>query len=709
MAERALAEAYVKIAPSFTDKSLKAELGKLSGITKTVGKESGAGFTDGFGSTVLGGLKKLAGPIAAAVSVGALANFAKQSVQAAQEISGGLREVVTLTGLTGTEADTAFEEFRKGIAGVSTELGLAQEVLVEGLYNALSAGVPRENAFTFLEAAGKAAVAGVTDTNTAVDGLTTVINAFGLETSQVSEVSDSLFAAVQGGKTTFQELADSLFNVGPAASAAGVSFQEVNAAIATLTAGGTPTSVATTQIRAALVGLQRPSEELDSIFQALGFDNAQLAIESKGLGFALDAVKDASNGSNGTLQQLLGSVEAVAAANVLAGTGSDKFTEELERQAGAAGATDKAFEEVDKSRSLERLGIVFKNIAIQVGTVLLPLIEDIAQKLTAFLQDAQPEIDAFIAEFKEGKTPLNDFFTAIGDALSFLINNFEVIKNVTIAVGGLIIVIQTINGVLAIARTAMLLLNLAFAANPVGLVITAIAALVAGLVYFFTQTETGRQAWATFVEFLGTTITAFAEGFKLIIENIKIAWTNTINAITTFFTTAWQSAVELFQTIITNIRTAFETTWNNITAFFKGIINTYIGLWEGFINFFINGINFLINGINKIKIDIPEWLQGLSGGATSIGFNIPNLSKISIPRLAEGGLVMPQQNGVLANIAEAGQPEVVYPLDRFERLLENRQPQNSGDTINYYNYASPAISNEAELERAIKRARLRTP
>jgi hypothetical protein len=141
-----------------------------------------------------------------------------------------------------------------------------------------------------------------------------------------------------------------------------------------------------------------------------------------------------------------------------------------------------------------------------------------------------------------------------------------------------------------------------------------------------------------------------------------------------------------------------------IGNFFTGLINKWISLVEGFVNMFIKGINFIITGLNALKFTTPDWLP-LIGGNT-FGVNIPTVNQISLPRLAQGGLVMPQKGGVLANIAEAGQPEVVYPLDRFEDMMENKGGGN-GDTINFYNYASPTINNEQELENAVKRARLR--
>jgi TP901 family phage tail tape measure protein len=372
------------------------------------------------------------------------------------KVEKGLREINTLFGLTGAEADKNFSILYDISEKASKELGILQSDVVPGIYNAISAGVPQENVFTFIQVAGKAAIGGVTDLNTAVDGLTSIVNAFGLEITEAGNVADSMFAAVQGGKTTFNELSASIFNIAPAAAAAGVSFQEVNAAIATLTAGGTPTAVATTQIRAALTGLQRPSEELDAIFQKLGFQSAQFAIEQKGLGFALDAVKAASEGNNGKLQTLLGSTEAVAAANVLAGTGAEKFTIELERQANAAGSAVAAFEEVDKSlgRQLERSKVAIDNLAISFGESLAPALEainNVLVKVIGFLTSLSPTTQRVIIVFAA-------LAAAIGPVLFY--------------VGTFIEMIPVLTAGLAAVKTALLGIS-----GPVALVIAGIAAL----------------------------------------------------------------------------------------------------------------------------------------------------------------------------------------------------------------------------------------
>lgn len=356
----------------------------------------------------------------------------------------GLREINSLFGLTGEEAEKNFGMLTKVAEEASKELGILQSDIVPAMYNAISAGVPKENIFEFIKVAGKAAIGGVTDLNTAVDGLTSIINAFGLSMNEAEAVADSMFAAVQGGKTTFNELSDSIFNIAPAAAAAGVSFQEVNAAIATLTASGTPTSVATTQIRAALTGLQRPSKELDEIFQKLGFETAQLAIEKKGLGFALDAVKKASNGSNGELQTLLGSTEAVAAANVLAGTGAQKFNDELERQANSAGAAANAAAEIDKSfgRELERTKVAASNFAIAIGTTLAPALSKlngIIEKVISFFANLSPTTQTIIVAFAAFAAAVGPIVLGIGTFISLIPTLTAGLATLKVALGAITI------------------------------------------------------------------------------------------------------------------------------------------------------------------------------------------------------------------------------------------------------------------------------
>jgi TP901 family phage tail tape measure protein len=556
----------------------------------------------------LGAITRSLAP-AAIIGLGALAVGANKSVTEANDLAVGLREVVTLTGLTGHAAEVTFGNFSSLVADLSNEFGIAQSVLTGGLYQALSAGVPTGNALEFMQVASTAAIAGVTDVETAVDGLTTIINAFGLDTGQAQAVADSMFASVKGGKTTFEELSASLFNVGPAAAAAGVSFTEVNAAIATMTAAGVPTAQATTQIRAAMVGLQRPTKELDAIFKGLGYESAQLAIENEGLGFALDAVKTASNGSNGTLQTLLGSVEAVAAVNILAGTGAGKFADELERQNNAAGSVQDAFDEIDKSRVLERQAIAFQNMGIAIGNVLIPVMEVLV--------------------------PL---FTGFADYVS---------KNS--------VVFTILAGILGALAIAILAVNFALNANPIVKVITLVAALAAGLVILIDWLVSLYGGWRKLFDDIGTGFVEFVLAIGRGLDQLDALW------------------VAVFE---------------GLGAIAKGALNGVLSIVEGYINFIIGGVNRLLDLINTVL---------KAGTVIGIDFQIPKISKVAIPRLAEGGIVMPRPGGVFANIAEGGQAEAVIPLDRLGDF--------TGKAGNTYNInVSGGMATGSDIGRAVVNA-----
>lgn len=508
--------AAVQIIPS-TQGFAAALSSQLGGSVPAVGKAQGSKF----------GSALKVGALAAAAGVGAAVAGVGKAITTAAELDTKMREVVTLFGETGNVAEKSLSQVSKQVRSLSDQFGFAQQELTGGLYQAISAGVPRQNALQFMQVASKAAVAGVTDVETSVDGLSSIINAFGLEASDAKAVSDSMFSAVKGGKTTFEEISKAIFNVAPAAAAARVKMQEVNAAIATLTAGGTPTSVATTQIRAALDGLQKPSEDLDRIFGRLGFKNAQLAIESEGLGFALDAVKDASKGNNGELQKLLGSSEAVAAANVIAGTGARKFADEMRNQAKAAGSTNDAFGVVNKG--LERQASIFKtqvvNVGISIGQVLLPVVN----KLLKFLRS--PAVAEFASELRDRLQPA---FEAAGDVArtafdvfkgvgKWMLDHTGTVKVLAGAIAALIVVtklhaaamatqaavaaamlnVAGAGGLLPLIKNLITstkvwaavtwLLNAAMTANPIGIVIAAVAALVAGFIVAWKKSETFRK------------------------------------------------------------------------------------------------------------------------------------------------------------------------------------------------------------------------
>jgi phage-related protein len=268
----------------------------------------------------------------------------------------------------------------------------------------------------------------------------------------------------------------------------------------------------------------------------------------------------------------------------------------------------------------------------------------------------------------------------------------------------------------AIATGVQAAFNFVLNLNPITLIVIAIAALVAGLIWFFTQTEIGKQAWQAFVDFLiaawngvveffkaagqvmmdifkaigdffvtvwNGLVTAVKFVFNLVVEAIKFyiniwvtifkvavaaigaVWNGIVavfKVIGGFIAGIWDGVVKGFQAGINGFAGFFKTVWNGIQAFFKGFVNGLISMVENFVNFFINGINLIISALSKLNIKIPDWVP-LVGGQTW-GIKLSPIPKFKLPRLADGGVVSPSAGGTIAQIAEAGRPERVEPLDQ---------------------------------------------
>ena len=153
------------------------------------------------------------------------------------------------------------ETYKKAIRDMAMEFGESTEALANGLYDILSASIPAEKALDVLTVAVKAAKGGMTDTATAADAITTILNSYGLSADHAQSVSDLLFSVVKRGKTTFAELAPQIGLVASVASSAGVSLDEMGAALATMTRSGVRSERAVTALSAIVMSFLKPTQD----------------------------------------------------------------------------------------------------------------------------------------------------------------------------------------------------------------------------------------------------------------------------------------------------------------------------------------------------------------------------------------------------------------------------------------------------------------
>lgn len=310
--------------------------------------------SDKFNTKLDGVRGALAGIPAAAklASIGmsaALVVGAAKSFTAFASFEKGMNEVFTLLpGISGA----SMTKMTGQVKSFAKEFGVLPDKVVPALYQAISAGVPPENVFKFLEVAQKAAVGGVTELTTAVDGISSVINAYGSDVISATKASDLMFTAVRLGKTNFEQLSASLFNVVPIASALGVEFGNVTAAIAAMASQGTPTSVATTQLRQMLVELSKAGTATSEVFtKVAGVSFKEFVAQGGNVQQALQLLEEHAGKTGVGVNDLFGSVEAGNAALALTGKGTQKFSDALKGMDESAGATEKAYEQMEQSIS----------------------------------------------------------------------------------------------------------------------------------------------------------------------------------------------------------------------------------------------------------------------------------------------------------------------------------------------------------------------
>ena len=371
--------------------------------------------------------------VAAVAGAAAIVAGAAKSVAAYAEFEKGMNEVFTL--LPGISED-AMDEMSDQVKDLSKDMGILPEDAIPAVYQALSAGVPKDNVFAFVEDATKLAVGGSIDTVEAVNALTSVTNAYGTSVISAAEASDVMFTTIRLGKTTAGELNASLSNVIPIAASMGVTFDEVGAALATMTAMGTPTAQATTQIRQALVEMGTQGTIAAGHFEDAAGETFPKFIEAGGtVEEALQLMKGEADKLGVGVGDLAGSVEAkMALISLTSDTGAESFNSNLQEMADKAGATDLAFDQMDQglARTWDKIKANVAVALVDIGERLAPLVQKFSD---AFAEHLPAFIDTFVGAVETAVGFVTDFIGGIQDIIAWFGRMPRPIQDVVVKIG----------------------------------------------------------------------------------------------------------------------------------------------------------------------------------------------------------------------------------------------------------------------------------
>lgn len=348
------------------------------------------------------GIKELQGVLASA-GIAATLNEIKNGFFDCSEAAA---QFETSTAMVATIADTSqksLSSISKEVRTYSNETGEAASGMAEATYQAISASVNTADAAAFAGTATKLAVGGFTSATTAVDVLTTAINAYGLAASDATQLSDYLITTQNLGKTSVDQLAQSVGKVIPLASAYNVQMDNLSSAYAVLTANGIATAESGTYLKSMLNELGDTGSGVSEVLlNSTGKTFAQLMEQGYSLGDVMAMLGNAVDGDSTAFNALWNSTEAGIGALSLFNAGADKYNSVLESMRTSAGATEKAYstmaDTTDKSK--QRMENAFNNLKISVGDVLNPALTQVYEGFTnvfAGMSDFVDEHPAVVA------------------------------------------------------------------------------------------------------------------------------------------------------------------------------------------------------------------------------------------------------------------------------------------------------------------------
>ena len=353
-----------------------------------------SGFTQGVSSMTVAAGTLIADLVKTASSQ--LTNLAQSAIRNGSVYETSLAKVGTIADL----GKLSIQKLGSQITDMSNTMGIAATDIAEATYQAISAGQDTANAVEFAGQAAKLATAGFTSTTSAVDILTTALNAYGLSADQATHISDVLLTTQNLGKTSVDELSSSMGKVIPLAAAYNVSVENLSSGLAVMTANGIATAEATTYTKSMLNELGDTGSNVGKILQQqTGKSFAQLNAEGKSLGDVLQILYDSVGGDSTAFAGLWSSVEAGTGALSLASGGADKFNGVLAQMVDSAGATDTAYQTMTDTfqHSMESLQTTAENLSIDLFEAMEPgLMEaanwgtDCLNTLTSALNEGGP-------------------------------------------------------------------------------------------------------------------------------------------------------------------------------------------------------------------------------------------------------------------------------------------------------------------------------
>lgn len=458
--------------------------------TKQNGEKLATQFNKAADEVAQFGIKLATTVASAATAIGTLA------IKSAADFETSFAKVSTLLDTNALDV----EAYKKKIMQVSSDMNVSTDELCESIYQAISASVDQADAIDFATKAMKLAKGGFTDTATAVDIMTTAINAYGMSAADAESISDKLIMTQNKGKTTVGDLAAAMGRVIPAANTFGVSLDELCGYYATMTANGIATAETTTYLNSMIKELGTGSDVLygqieNATESILGEKKSFQELQSEGYS-VLDIIGLLGQYSEQTGDSIIGmfsSSEGGIAAQVLANN-IDGVRKNIDTMKNSAGATEEAYKKMasTSAASFKKIKNQISNMLTELGQKLMPTVEKLLTKVQKNLPKIQKQVDKLQPTLENGLKKIepvlewliDDALPGAVKVLSFCVENSDKLAisiGLTVAALKTMSIVTTVTNAIKTSTTAMGAFNAVMAANPIGMVVTALGALAVAI------------------------------------------------------------------------------------------------------------------------------------------------------------------------------------------------------------------------------------